>query len=306
MLDFNVPSQHLIAQLGNPEHGQRLLCFGGIHGNEPEGIIALHKVVTTLKKHDVSLQGELIAIAGNLPALKEGRRYLERDLNRNFSGDVIDLGVALNGVHSIEDHLARAILENIEPYLDSPKQTTFLDLHSTSAPGGGFSVLTPGERNEAIGHWLSFPVVFGLDKKLEGTLMGYLYNRGLHGLAFEGGRMGESSTVENHEAAIWTSLLCTGLLTKNELDRIPVFLDTLSAAAAGLPKSVALKYRYAVNKDSSFAMLPGFSNFQKISKGEILAKNDTDKVLSPMDGMILMPLYQSEGEDGFFIVEGLE
>ena len=49
-------------------------------------------------------------------------------------------------------------------------------------------------------------------------------------------------------------------------------------------------------------MNPGYSNFQKIKEGEVLAKDKHGEIVSHTDGMILMPLYQKKGEDGFFII----
>ncbi|MFT6866663.1 MAG: succinylglutamate desuccinylase [Cyclobacteriaceae bacterium] len=37
--------------------------------------------------------------------------------------------------------------------------------------------------------------------------------------------------------------------------------------------------------------------------GELLAMDAEGDIYSPNSGMIFLPLYQPEGEDGFFIVE---
>jgi len=50
-------------------------------------------------------------------------------------------------------------------------------------------------------------------------------------------------------------------------------------------------------------MEPGFHNFQRIHKRQLLAKiNDCDS-LAPYSGKIFMPLYQGKGEDGYFIIK---
>jgi succinylglutamate desuccinylase len=53
-------------------------------------------------------------------------------------------------------------------------------------------------------------------------------------------------------------------------------------------------------------MKPGYVNFQKINRGETLAVSQEGDVQSPSDGLILMPKYQPQGDDGFFIVENLD
>ena len=49
-------------------------------------------------------------------------------------------------------------------------------------------------------------------------------------------------------------------------------------------------------------MKEGFKNFDRIEKGQLLATDRHGNILSPTDGLILMPLYQKQGENGFFIV----
>lgn len=53
-------------------------------------------------------------------------------------------------------------------------------------------------------------------------------------------------------------------------------------------------------------MQEGYDNFQRIKAGELLAFNDKGPIVSPYDGHVFMPLYQEEGEDGFFIVRPME
>ena len=67
--------------------------------------------------------------------------------------------------------------------------------------------------------------------------------------------------------------------------------------------SFEVVYRYAIGDNESFKMEPGFVNFQKISQGEKLATANGNPVLSQWNARIFMPLYQSQGQDGFFIVE---
>ena len=45
----------------------------------------------------------------------------------------------------------------------------------------------------------------------------------------------------------------------------------------------------------------GFENFRRVKKGELLAEQKSGAVLANESGLILMPLYQTLGEDGFFL-----
>ena len=48
-------------------------------------------------------------------------------------------------------------------------------------------------------------------------------------------------------------------------------------------------------------MEPGFANFQPIERGQVLARDSQGAIEAPMKGWLLLPLYQGQGEDGFFI-----
>ena len=49
-------------------------------------------------------------------------------------------------------------------------------------------------------------------------------------------------------------------------------------------------------------MLPGFRSFQRVEEGQLLAYELQNRVIAPHDGRLLMPLYQPQGDEGFFLV----
>lgn len=48
-------------------------------------------------------------------------------------------------------------------------------------------------------------------------------------------------------------------------------------------------------------MEPGFRNFQRVRRGQSLARDRTGEITACETGLILLPLYQSLGDDGFFL-----
>ena len=50
-------------------------------------------------------------------------------------------------------------------------------------------------------------------------------------------------------------------------------------------------------------MRPDFENFESIHKDQLLAFSDGQEIRSEQKGRIFMPLYQKQGEDGFFILK---
>ncbi len=80
-------TERLIGDRRSLSGGPTLVFVAGIHGNEPSGVIALQRVFQDLDQRQVSLQGRLLGLVGNLEALAQHRRYLSRDLNRIWDQD---------------------------------------------------------------------------------------------------------------------------------------------------------------------------------------------------------------------------
>ena len=55
--------------------------------------------------------------------------------------------------------------------------------------------------------------------------------------------------------------------------------------------------------EDGFKMNPGYSNFQQITEGEVLGQDINGDVKAPHSGYIMMPLYQKQGDEGFFITQ---
>ncbi|MBZ0151887.1 MAG: succinylglutamate desuccinylase/aspartoacylase family protein, partial [Planctomycetes bacterium] len=95
--------------MGRP--GPTLLVLAGVHGNEPAGVAAVQRVLDTLQQRELAVRGRLVAFAGNLRALAEGRRFVDRDLNRGWSrGAVQELAARRRAAGAAEDHEQRELL----------------------------------------------------------------------------------------------------------------------------------------------------------------------------------------------------
>src|SRR5205814_9249652 len=70
-----------------------LLVVAGIHGNEPQGLVAGRRVLARIEGEVGSsrLRGDLVVLAGNREALARCQRYVGRDLNRGWSEPQIRL-----------------------------------------------------------------------------------------------------------------------------------------------------------------------------------------------------------------------
>jgi predicted deacylase len=287
--------------------GPTMVVVGGIHGNEPGGVIAVRRVLDELQRRRAPVRGRLLGLAGNIRALAHNVRYMTRDLNRRWYPDHLarlrDQARELDSSEDTEQRELLDIFDRLDERFDHP--LVIVDLHSFSAEGPPFSVVADTLRNRPIAYALRVPIIFGLEEAVEGTLLGYLADLGHVAVGFEAGQHEDPRTVENHVAAIWIALVSAGLLDRGEVPDYERHEARLATAAAGLPRAVEIVYRHGITPEQRFRMDPGFVNFQPVRRGHRLATDADGEIPSPETGRILMPLYQGLGEDGFFLARDL-
>lgn len=287
--------------------GPTMIVVGGIHGNEPAGVLAVERVMQELRQRRVDMCGRLLGLAGNRNALEQQVRYIARDLNRRWYPDHLarlrDQPREQDSPEDTEQRELLHIFDRLDERFDHP--LVVLDLHSFSAEGPPFSVVADTLRNRAIAYELRVPIIFGLEEAVDGTLLGYLADLGHIAIGFEAGRHDDPRTIENHVAAIWIAMIAAGLIRREDVPELARHEQQLEQAAAGLPRAVEIVYRHAIEPDQQFRMDPGYVNFQPIRRGQRLAVDRDGEVSAPISGRILMPLYQGLGEDGFFIARDL-
>jgi len=147
------------------------------------------------------------------------------------------------------------------------------------------------------------PMILGLEELVEGTLLEYMNERGLITAGFESGQHDEPQAVDRAEAAVWLVLSATDLLPEAMMHRADAARRYLEEETAALPRVLEMRYRHDVQPTDGFHMRPGYSNFQRVRVGEILADDEAGEVRARETARILMPLYQEQGEDGFFVVK---
>lgn len=287
--------------------GPTMVVVGGIHGNEPSGVFAIREVLAELEQRSMPMRGRLVGLAGNLAALRDNVRFHDRDLNRKWYAANLDRiraqDPALDSPEDAEQRELLTVLEGLDRAYDHP--LVVMDLHSFSAEGPPFSVLADTLRNRPIAYQLRVPIIFGLEEAVEGTMLGYMANRGHIAVGFEAGQHDDPRTTTNHTAAIWIALVAAGLVDRHDLPDLDRHEARLEEAAAGLPRAVEIVYRHAIVPEDDFRMDPGFHNFQPVRRNQRLAVDRDGEVRSPHTARMLMPLYQGQGEDGFFLARDL-
>jgi succinylglutamate desuccinylase len=284
-----------------------LIIVAGIHGNEQSGILAIQQVFDHLKKMNFPVKGCILALKGNVKAIEENKRFIDKDLNRLWSEEQIDFvrETPLEALKTNEDKEQKELLYILEQFTEHREAHTpflFLDLHTTSAEGGLFTIVNGNDLSVAMAQKLEVPLILHLDKVIKNTTLGIFSKKQFSAIAFEAGQHTHPESVKRIEAAIYILL--------HEMDIINFSTEfirenrkILSQAALNLPKLTEFAYKHTINPEDHFEMLPGFNNFDKIVKGQPLAKDKNGPIYASIDGYILMPLYQKQGEDGFFIIQ---
>ncbi|MEX1363085.1 MAG: hypothetical protein AB1Z98_08160, partial [Nannocystaceae bacterium] len=134
-----------------------------------------------------------------------------------------------------------------------------------------------------------------------GVMFGYLVDRGHMGVAVEGGQHSDPETAARLEAVVWLSMVNAGSLRPDQVPDLPAHRERLRRAAAGLPTAVRILQRHETAADDEFQMDPGYDNFSPVRKGQRLARDRHGPIVSRLDGMVMLPRYQGQGNDGFFI-----
>jgi len=306
----------LIGQYKGELPGPLLICFGGMHGNEPAGVKALEKMFEMLEKEPESnpgfvFSGSIVGMIGNLSAYQIGKRFIDCDLNRQWTDDNVKR-IMNSEKRSLKNEalqifeILTIVDQSIKEY--QPSKIVVLDLHTTSSQGGIFSIPSGDQESLKIALGLHAPVITGMLEGIKGTTLHYFNQRNfdipITAVTFESGQHNEELSIHRAIAGITNCMRTIGNVSadhiENKHDRI------LIEYSKDLPKVARLVDRHDIKNGDNFEMLPAYANFQKIKKGEILATDRSGAIASSKDGLILMPLYQKQGEDGFFLVQEID
>lgn len=293
--------EHQIGRFVGDARGATLIVVGSIHGNEPSGAAALREIARKLESRREKLRGRVYLFAGNTRALARGVRFIGSDLNRHWTSGNIGKNKTASPEQIAEDAEQHELLENFERILATAQDEIYaLDLHTTSAEGLPFATVGDTMRNRRFAQKFPVTILLGIEEQLDGTMLEYLNNQGAVTFGFEGGQHDSPRAIENHEALVWLALVNSGILAAEDAPDLENQRRILMKAS-GKQQIVEIRYRQAVAAGDEFQMNPGFENFDPVARGQALAKNRYGAIKAVESGLILMPLYQKQGEDGFFI-----
>ncbi len=304
--------ERIIGSYTGSNKGPLLICFGSIHGNEPAGVRAIAELFERLDKEplrnpDFQFKGRLLGIRGNLRAIQAGKRYLQKDLNRQWTKENINRIIATSpSLLEAEDLEIKEILSLIQSEINSyqPSKIVVLDLHTTTAHGGIFTVVTDILESIQIGIELHAPVIKGLLKGINGTILHYFNNTNFQiptvAICFESGQHQDSLSTTRAVSALINCLRTIGCVDPSHIET--KHDEILQEYSNGLPKLTQLIKIHKIRPSDQFSMRPGYKNFQWIEKGSAIADDKNGPIVIEEDCFLLMPLYQQQGDDGFFLI----
>tara|TARA_B100000530_G_scaffold266817_1_gene179498 strand:- start:184 stop:1371 length:1188 start_codon:yes stop_codon:yes gene_type:complete len=278
-----------------------IIFIGALHGNENSGVLALEKFFQELKNSNINLTGTVIGLIGNINALKNNQRYIEEDMNRMWTNKKIKSSSNRNNIDRQEMLLLKDLIDKIIT-LKKKKNITIIDLHNTSSPNGVFTIVN-NKKEKNLAAFLNIPTINNLLNRVKGSLAEYYSAENVNSIVFEGGSIGDPASINNHEVGIWKMLEKRGFIDeKNIPQRIKNNNKIMVEFSKKTKGNYFVKYIHKIKKEDDFIMYPNMRNFEKIKKGQIIAKNNNLEVASPIDGYLLMPLYQKIGNEGFYII----
>ena len=288
----------IIGEYDSGEKGPLLFITAGIHGNEPSGVIAMKNVFRILNREKPSIKGKIVGVSGNREALMRNVRFIDEDLNRTWTVE----NIASGKQNSHEKKEMFEIIDVLEKYPQEQfTKRYFLDCHTTSAASEPYISVQDVNDNDAWAHKFPTHIIRGFSDIVLGCIDHYESRIGITGFVFEGGQHESKISEINHEGMIWHAIQHACGLDLNLLKEYPNAAKLLEEKRKSR-KTFEIEHRHGLQDTDDFKMEPNFSNFQSIEKGELLAHQNGKPIYGEWDAHIFMPLYQSQGNDGFFVI----
>ncbi|MCB9840822.1 MAG: succinylglutamate desuccinylase/aspartoacylase family protein [Phycisphaeraceae bacterium] len=288
-----------IGQWNAPRPGALLIVTAALHGNEPAGVLAARKVIDRLNAAPpADARGRVVALLGNVAASNrspEPVRYLDRDLNRSFTPELLRAARALpEPERDAEQREALELLAAIEHHARSAAGPVFLlDLHTVSAPSAPFAFVEDSLPARAFAMSLGVPVFLGFEEELSGLLVDHATSEHhLVSALFEAGLHDDPASVDLHAGAIERAMLHASITPAGASPPTP------------RPRFYDVRHRFAVT-DDTLEVHPDIEPLARVRRGQIVATERGVPLRSPMRGLAFMPNRQPvkrPGDDALFIV----
>ena len=291
----------IIGKIQGTRKGPTVVFFAGIHGNEKAGVLALKKAFKTFNKADI--KGTVYGILGNLKALEKHQRYIETDLNRLWTEERLRNIHQKDGLLSEEQEQKELFIILHEIIKTNTGPLYFIDFHTTSSKTLPFITINDALINRKFSKLFPVPIVLGIEEYLDGPLLSYINQLGYVSLGFESGQHEEEEAIQNSYSFIYLALVFAKVINKEKISDFSFHYKQLKTQSKKLENIFEIVYLHQIQEGEDFKMKKGFKSFQNIKKGVALATKDNKIIFSKYNAKLFMPLYQSKGKEGFFIIK---
>lgn len=248
-----------------PRSKKRVLIQAGTHGNETGGIgVQLELMKLIAQDPQRFAENEITFAIGNPDAVRAGKRFIERDLNRSF-------GTA--STTTLEDRRAKVV----EKYI--ARNDVMIDLHQTVQPSTRAFIVTSFDIDtfkmiDSLGvddPILTYRSVFSADGM---TGSHYAQTLGKPGFTIEMGAL--------------------GLDQRQISETLAVVLRALSEPPGEFtPALRARLYTWSetIKQDGQTELVPGLINFSQIRAGQVVAHSGGRAIALTQDSFAVFPKY---------------
>lgn len=263
--------------------GPQVVCFGGVHGDEPSGVAAIERLKGELEEGRIHIEhGTLTLVTANQRALERDVRFLDDNLNRLFR----EGAGATQSYEALRAQELKPILKHCD---------FFLDLHSTSSESEPFMTcerkLLDLARKFAVKN-----IVVGWGELeaegIKGDTETFALNHGAVAFTMECGQHRDPKAKEVAYYTLLKFLQFSGLLPD---DREPH------------PKQCVYQlFHVEICSDKDFKFSKPYTNFTPLKKGEVIGRDANTQYLAPKECVLVLPAYRERrviGEQLYFLAD---
>jgi succinylglutamate desuccinylase len=263
-----------IIKIKGSTKGPTSIILAGVHGNEKCGILALKKIIPSLKIE----RGQVFFGYGNPQAIKKNIRFIDSNLNRIFKdGDLLSTA----DKHSYEYKRA----QYLKKYLD--RADALLDIHASHTPNSIPFIVCEKNAKEIVKYLPVDLIVSGFDKIQPGGTDYYMNKIGKISVCVECGYFEDSKSTQIAEKIIYAFLKARGHIINNNTPRKQSHIKISSIYTT---------------KTNAFKLTKQFKDFEKITKGQLIGIDGKKEVLTKQTGVILFARNRNQaGEEAFLL-----
>lgn len=261
-----------VSVLKSEKKGPTLAVFAGVHGNERAGVYAIEQLSSELQ----ITKGTVFLVLANLPAIEANTRMINKNLNRCFQQD--------NKGDAPEDRRARELMKILD------KCDALLDLHMFYDDYGKPFAICEKDSID-VAKIFDVEVISTNWSKVEpGGTDGYMFERGKVGICLECGPISKSEEyTEFAKISVNQFLRYYGVVDKD--------------VEYSKTKKRIIKAEKAIFKDNkSYVLEPGFKNFQLLTKGQLIASDETSQYYAEENQCIIFPHYNARVNEESYIL----